>query len=470
MNKKQSLFNLSLIIGTAITLSGCFGNTNDDRIVIRVGFWPTNSDRKDVAMYEKWRDAFEEDYPQYKLVGDPYTYSPETVVTKAEAETLPTVFQTWFTEPSSLVSNGYIRACDEQLQSLGWLDKMDDEMRQTLTFDGKVYGVPRDGYGLGLLINKKILGDFGLLPTDASGNYSIFNEDGTPAYPTTFEEIYEISQVISEADDTTKGILLLTANKNGGWQFTNFVWNYGGVIEEEVNGQWRANLTSDATISVLSWIQKMKSEGLLLKNNTIYYDDWHSKIGSQVAMAFVGSDVLQNAKNLGKVDMDNLAFVPMPTGDGVHHYSLYGGTPFVFPYYATDEQVEGALRFLEYCGRSPLASDIQRQAMIDGNEVAIAKNQPILPTIKPWKNAEYLDLANAIEKEYININMPDYEPFFNTISDNKHIEEPYYAQELYKVLDNCIQQVLVNPDTANIRAILTTAEATFNNNYMSKVK
>ena len=52
----------------------------------------------------------------------------------------------------------------KQLIELNWLDKMDSSRKETLTFDGKTYGVPRDGYGLGLLLNIRLLGGSGLLP------------------------------------------------------------------------------------------------------------------------------------------------------------------------------------------------------------------------------------------------------------------------------------------------------------------
>ncbi|MDY4783226.1 MAG: hypothetical protein SO286_06200 [Candidatus Enterosoma sp.] len=52
----------------------------------------------------------------------------------------------------------------KQLTELNWLDKMDSSRKETLTFVGKTYGVPRDGYGLGLLLNTRLLGGACLLP------------------------------------------------------------------------------------------------------------------------------------------------------------------------------------------------------------------------------------------------------------------------------------------------------------------
>ena len=330
-------------------------------------------------------------------------------------------------------------------------------MKQALTFDGQVYGIPRDGYGLGLLINIKTLGDNGLLP-EVDGKYQIYNKDGSPAYPTTFEEIYEASLTISEYTET-KGILICSANKNGGWQFSNMAWNYGATLQYEKDGKVYSSLDCNEAIAALEWIQQMKVEELLLNKISVVYDEWYNSIEEKVAMAIVGSDVLQLAATNGQVSMDDLAFVPMPTGNGKDKYSLYGGTPYVFSSKATDEQVEGVLKFFEYIGRSPEITDISKDAMSKGNDVAKQKNQPILPKIKPWVNTEYVEYANSLEEKDVTVNMEYYQEFFDTINTNKHNEVQYGAQEMYEFLDSAIQNILDKPETANAKALLATANS-----------
>ena len=160
----KKLIKVSLLFVSTLTIAGCrfFGNQSNvdkDKIQLTIGFWPQSSDKKDVAMYNAWKEKFELDNPQYQIIGEPYTYSKETIGTKFATNTLPMVYQTWFTEPETLKNSNYIRDITDILNEFGWADKLDDEMRETLTFDNKIYGVPRDGYGLGLLINKKTLGD-----------------------------------------------------------------------------------------------------------------------------------------------------------------------------------------------------------------------------------------------------------------------------------------------------------------------
>ena len=78
----------------------------------------------------------------------------------------------------------------------------------------------------------------------------------------------------------------------------------------------------------------------------------------------------------------------------------------------------------------------------------------------PWKNQDYLTKANALEDEYISVDMKDYSPFFDNIQTNKKTEEPYSAQDMYEALDTAIQSVFSKKDTANCKALLTTASAT----------
>ncbi|MBQ8206556.1 MAG: hypothetical protein IJZ77_03760 [Bacilli bacterium] len=459
-NLKVTAFTMFSLIAMS-TLAGCNGGS--EKVQLRIGFWPETTETRDVAMYNEWKKQFEADYPQYEIIGDPYTYDTATIATKYMTNTLPTVFQTWFTEPLKLVDKKYIRSITAQLEREDWLNDMDPGMKDALTFNDEVYGIPRDGYGLGLLINIKTLGDNGLLPEDENGNYKIYNDDGSPAYPTTFEEIYEAALTISEYTDT-KGILICSANKNGGWQFSNMAWNFGATLQSsDANGKVVSSLDCKEAVNALSWIQQMKQEELLLNNISVVYDDWYNAIESKVAMAIVGSDVLQLAQTNGQVSMDDLAFVPMPTGDGIHHYSLYGGTPYVFSKNATDEQVEGVLKFFEYIGRTPKVSDISKAAMVQGNVTAQNKNQPILPTIKPWINSEYVEYSTQLEEEYVTVNMEYYGEFFDKIDENKHSEVPYGAQEMYEYLDAAIQSVLENPELANPQSLLTTANSKMQN-------
>ncbi len=471
--KKTVLLLLCLVLVTlpVMSLTAC-KKTDDDKIEISIGFWPEKSQKSDVAMYEEWAAAFERDHPQYKIVPEPYTYSPETVSAKGNQGKLPTIFQTYFTEPDMLIREGYIRPITEQITGLGWIDKMDDSMRESLTRDGELYGVPRDGYGMGLYINLAMMYDCGIIEKDADGKYIIYDESGDPLYPTTFDEITEICRVVSDTYDGDKhGIIILSANKTGGWQLCNIAWNFGaGSLQyQDANGKWNSNLMDEGMVKALTWIQDLAAEGLVYPSASFNYNDWAPQIGMEkVCMAFVGNDALSQPITAYNFNKDDFALVPMPTGDGESHAALFGGTPYVFAENASDEQVLGALLFLKYIGRSPEVDEISVSAMEKGHQVAQSKNMPILPTIKAWKNEDYLEIANALEDKYVNVNYEYMKDFFDTIYTYRHAEEPNYCQDMYGLLDLSIQSVLTNPN-ANPLSLLTTANNNFKERFLDRL-
>ena len=461
-----------LVLAAVLTLL-CACNPDNGKIKISIGFWPDNSQTSDVAMYNEWKANFEADYPEYEIVAEPYTYSPETVAAKGNTGNLPTIFQTYFTEPESLIDQGFIRDITDQVKALGWLDKIDDSMREQLTFDGKLYGIPRDGYGMGLFINLYMLYDMGVIEKNADDTYKLYDDDGKPLYPTTFQEITELSRKVKDYDPNKYGILILSANKQGGWQLANMGWNFGTqALQVKKDGKWTANLNDAGMVAALKWIQDLAAEDLCSPGASLNYNDWPAKVGSDdVLMAFVGNDALSQPITSYNFNKDDFAFVPMPTGDGTSRYALFGGTPYVFADNATDAQVEGALKFLKYIGRSPDTDEIALAAMEKGFTVAQSKGMPILPTIKAWKDPAYLAVANEMENSYINVNYAYFKDFFDTIYTMRHDEEPFYCQEMYGLLDNAIQSVLSsNGATADVLALLTTQNNQFQSRFLDKVK
>ncbi len=471
--KKWLCTAMSVLMGSSLLLSFAACGKGNGKIKVSIGMWPDPTLTQDVEMYRQWEAAFEADYPEYDIVGDSYVYSADTITAKATSKQLPTVFQTYFTEPQKLIDNGWIADITDELTELGWLDKMDPDMRDAVSKDGRCYGVPRDGYGMGLLLNLEMLNYVGVIDKNDDGSYKLYDEDGNPLYPTTFEEVREVSELVTESLDNTYGLVILSANNNGGWQFCNMAWNFGceAMQVKGADGKYTANLNDPAAVEALEWIQGMAQDKLIDPDASLTYQDWYAKFGSKnVAMAFCGSDSVMLPVTNFNFNKDDIALVPMPTGDGTSRYSLYGGTPFVFPSYASKEQIKGALLFLKYIGRSPEADAISMAAIEKGHQVAQAKNMPIIPTIRPWTNADYLEAANALDEKYINVNLDYYNDFFGTLPQMKRAEEPYYCQDMYKLLDNAIQNVLSNPGMANCKSLLDTSNSQFQNTFLNKVK
>ncbi|MFA5225330.1 MAG: extracellular solute-binding protein [Bacilli bacterium] len=441
-NKKPIFYSLVMMF----LLSSC--GPKDNRISVAIGMWPETQQTQDVAMFNVWKERFESDYPEYKIVAQPYQYDQTTVAANAMSGTLPTIFQTYFTEPRMLIKNQYIRAVTDIVQELDYYDDMEISMRHTLEDDeGNLYGVPRDGYGFGVLMNLKTLNFYGLIEGDyTTHDYQLYDGENNPLYPTTYQELLELGASLSEVSGgSVNGTIFYSANRQGGWLLSNLSWAFGAELQVEETGNWRGNLATEEVVNTLLYLQDLKNSGALPQDKNVFtYNDWYNYIGSRVGFVFAGNDVIQNAVTQAQVDRRDLAFIPMPEGpEG--QYSLYGGTPFVFARNASDDQVRGALKFLEYMGRSPKLTDNSRLAMTEGKETSKAKNEPILPSIRPWTNSDYNEFADQLDDEYVNINMEYFKDFYDTIDNLKHAEEPYFAQEMYDLLDQAVLESLRNP-------------------------
>lgn len=477
MTRKFKLLkmNLFIIILLFMTLMLCACNSDSEKITVSIGMWPDATDTKSVNMFKVWEERFEADHPEYDIVGQPYTYSTDTFGYMAESGQLPTVFQTWFTEPGKLIANGYVKDITSMLKELGWYDKMDESMRSLLMDDGKCYGVPRDGYGLGMLINLDVLVEYGLLEEDENHNVILHDADDNPLYPTTFDELQELSIQINElSDGEVKGFMVLSSNKNGGWQFTNIAWNFGATFEINENGTWKSGMASAEACNALDWIKDMKHEYEVLPNETqLAYNDWWQKIGNnKLATCIVGSDAITTVyENFDfSVDEFRVAFVPMPAVNENTQYSLFGGTPFMFNIDASNEEVYGALLFLEYMGRSPELSENSKLAMQEGMQVTIDKGLPVLPSISPWINEDFVEYKNMLQENWCNVNMEYFDDFYNSLSEIKRFEEPNYSQELYEILDEVLQDIL-GPDGINksSESLLRSASEKFQSTYLDRL-
>lgn len=465
-----------LIILLSLILVGCRNKNNNKKIEVTIGMWPDEVNTEDVEMFKEWKRRFETDYPQYKIVGKTYEYQPNTFTAMAGTGQVPTVFQTWFTEPQKLIKQRYVKDITDIVKKLGWYDKMDPDMRNALSKDGKLYGIPRDGYGLGLFMNLTVLEEAGILSDiDNDGDIDIYDQNGKPLYPTTFEELENMAYQVSSTLEDVNGFMILSASKQGGWQYTNIAWNFGGSFEKIEDGKVYATIDDKGNVDALKWIQKLKHNyevDILPREVSLAYNDCWNKISSgAVAMCIVGSDALATAYTNMELPLDYpFAFVPMPAGPSGKRYSLFGGTPFMFSARATDEQVEGALRFLEYMGRSPELTEVSKTALEEGVQVASRKGMPILPDIRAWVDPSYVAYKEELEKTYSNINMEYFKDFFDMFDEMKHVEEPYESQDLYTLLDTTIQQILMDTGAStNVENLLLSASKQFQKDSLNKL-
>ena len=154
---------------TAAAQTGETAEEDQTPVEITIGGWADkDTNPEEYEAMETVKAAFQEKYPWITVKEDTWGYSVDTFLPKAAANQLPDLFDVYPTEISKIVNAGYAADLTEMMDKYGYTDALQDNVRDMVTVDGKIYFVPEYMYTLGLVANSAIFEEAGEL-----------NEDGT---------------------------------------------------------------------------------------------------------------------------------------------------------------------------------------------------------------------------------------------------------------------------------------------------
>lgn len=452
-----------LLIALALLMTlGCFAACTKDgdkkdgksggKITVDLGIWPLETQAEDVKFFKEMAEEFNEKYPNVTINGNHYTYATDNFVPMYEAETLPTIFETWYTEPKKLISNEYVKDISALYEKRGW--KMDADVQAILSDEeGGLYGIPRDAYVFGIHCNKAVFKEAGLV-----------DEDGYVKAPKTWEELAEYAQTIKEKTGKA-GLVILAADKSGGWQFTEIAWCFGATFQEQdADGKWICNLNSKEAVAAMQFVYDLKWKYDAINDDPLQskWDTGFEYIYTYRAGMYMAAQDSVDQYNLNSgFDKSDLAMIAIPEGPG-GQVALLGGTPYMFPSYATDEQVEACFNFLELWGKVPVTDEASKANIRQGYEVKIVKGIPNITPYYCWDDEEYINLLDEIAAEYQNVDAEDFSSYYDMLEKEGVIrsEEPQLSQDMYNELTNVLQEVLTNKD-CDIQKLMDTADSNF---------
>ena len=446
----QRFITLGLLV-SLFSFTGCTKKTTDTMdakktkdVTIKIGIWPEATMTDDIKMYKEFVEKLKTSNPNVKVVPASYTYATDTFVSLAESGNLPTIFGTWYTEPQKLIEGGFVKDISSELKELGWDTAMNPQVKDLLSKNGKIYGTPRNGYALGLMLNVELFKKAGLVDTK-----------GVPKYPKTWEELATVAKIIKDKTGSA-GIDILAKDNAGGWQYSNIAWAFGAQLEALKDGKWVAQLNSNENIAAMNYIKDLKWKYDVLTPDPTN-EDWSSgfkALGTGAAAMYIGAnDAVAQPTQVNKLNVKKLALVPMPAGPG-GQYSLFGGTPYMFSAKATSEEVKATLKFIEIMGKAPVITP-ESIAGIDADvKQRVANGIPVIPDFPAWTKADYLKAQDESVKRNSNVDMAMFNDYYNTINKtgNLHSEEPKISQDLYAELTKVLQAVLTdkNADTGKL--------------------
>lgn len=448
----------------ASAISGCSGQKRgleeknaEGKIQFSVGDWADDTNPTKKEKQTRLKNEFEAKYTDLSVVPDTYLYDTKTFTMKANSGTLPTVFDTWFTEINKIVKAGAAADITEYMEKYGFKDALNPELLKLVTNDdGRIYGIPTTAYAQGLYINKTLFKKAGLV-----------NADGTVKYPTTYDELAEYAGIIKEKTGVP-GLVLATADNCGGWHFMNIAWSYGvNFMEQDKDGKWKAIFDTQEMRDAVQYVYDLKWKYNALPDNTVIDNAELKKIfGTSQAAMFIANPPQSSLPTKYGINISDMMLVSMPEGPK-GRYSQMGGNIRMFSPDATDAQIDAAFKWTIFYGISKdldeeqiKNKEIEYQKTLDDGGIVLNKLSFDL-----WTDPKRMEQENEISSRFTNVDPADYEDYFSFKDVIIRPEEPVCCQELYSVLDGVIQEVITNKD-ANIDELVKTANSDFQSNYL----
>lgn len=154
----------------ALALTAC-GSDGDDAADgttrITVNCMPPKSAKVDRQFFEDEIAAFEKKNPDIDVVPhDAFPcQDPKTFDAKLAGGQMEDVFYTYFTDARHVVDINQAADLTPYVKELKSYDTIQQQLRDIYTVDGKIYGIPRTGYSMGLIYNRDLFEKAASTPT-----------------------------------------------------------------------------------------------------------------------------------------------------------------------------------------------------------------------------------------------------------------------------------------------------------------
>lgn len=428
-------------VATALTITGLAAcdaegdSAADGKTHITVNCWPQPSAKIDHQRFDEDVRTFEKQNPDIDVTAhDAFPcQDPKTFDAKLAGGQMEDVFYTYFTDTERVVSINQAADITEYVKDLKAYKDIAQPLRDAYTVDGKIYGIPRTNYSMGLLYSKPLFTKAGLDPNKP---------------PATWEEVRAAAKKIAALGDGTVGFAEYSAQNQGGWHFTASIYSQGGAVVSE-DGK-KATVDTPEGKAVLQNLKDMRwrDDSMGAKQLLIINDTLQMMGSGKLGMYLAAPDNVPRIVKEAGGKYEDLAFAPMPGGKG----TLMGGDGYMFNKKATPEQIRAGLAWLEWTFLTPGQGYMNNYARAAEDKSPVGLPEPRLFTGATDAKDQELKKASA------NVPVANYQAFIDGGQQLDMKLEPKHGQQIYAVLDGAVSAVLTKKD-ADIDTLLKDAQS-----------
>jgi ABC-type glycerol-3-phosphate transport system substrate-binding protein len=421
---------------------------SDKSIELTLGIWPEETNTDAIALHEGYVSEFTATHPDVTVVPAHYLYEVDTFTPLAKAGGLPVIFQPYFADYQKIIDGGYAADITDILAARGWLDAINPSLKELLSKDGKIYGIPLDGYALGLMVNVELYKEAGLV-----------DADGLPIYPKTWQELAETGKKIKDATGAA-GLCLLTKDVAAGWQFTNIALAFGATFTtKNADGTITYDLDSAEAIAAMEFVKSLKWEyDILTEDPTVEeYLTGFTQLGTGAAAMYLGANDAVALATTNGLPVENLGLAPLPAGPDGDQHSLTSVTPYMFSKDATDDQINAALDYITIMGNGPV---IDTERMEADAQYRVDNGIPVIHRFPCWVDQAMIDEETALIDKYSNVDMRLYQDYFDILQKDGNLRMEEGTGMMYLELAAVLQTVMKD-EKSDVAALLKQAEENF---------
>lgn len=324
----------------ALTACGSDGDdTADGKTRITVNCMPPKSAKVDRQFFEEEIAAFEKKNPDIDVVPhDAFPcQDPKTFDAKLAGGQMEDVFYTYFTDARHVVDINQAADLTPYVKELKSYSTIQQQLRDIYTVDGKVYGIPRTGYSMGLIYNRELFQKAGLDPD---------------APPATWDEVRTAARKIAALGDGVVGYADYSAQNQGGWHFTAELYSQGGDVVS-ADGK-NATVDTPEGRAVLQTLHDMrwKDESMGSKQLLVINDAQQMMGSGKLGMYLAAPDNIPILVKEKGAAYKNIAIAPMPGGKA----TLVGGDGYMFSKEATPSRSAPASSGSTTCSSPPVTA------------------------------------------------------------------------------------------------------------------